>query len=148
MEFLKERVYTALNADELKVGSKIIVANTIGNLSELVEQNMAELSDLTRIDNVYSDKRFIVNEDTDRINAFAFAYLVSEPEEKKLKWTDLKLGDVIRRKDGSREGLVTIIDKDENTTMHIHVGTPWISDKDLEDWEKVEDYWETVNEKD
>ena len=136
MEFDRSRVYTALNADELKVGSKIIVGNTIGNLKELVEQNMVVLSDLTRIDNVYSDRRFIVNEDTDRVNAFGFAYLISEPEEKKLKWTDLKVGDAIRYKTETR--LVVGISKAYDD-MHIFNGTDWLTDKDLDDWEKVEE---------
>lgn len=239
MEFDKSRVYTALNADELKVGSKVIVANTIGNLKELVEQNMAELSDLARIDNTYSDRRFVVNEDTDRINSFAFAYLISEPEEKNwivyinrpedikpyltacredkwesvkeengaktklfegteeecekwftfrehltdviaawedgktiqylenstgnwhttgvpswstgtqyrikpsLKWTDLKIGDVIHEKNGTETRMVTCIDTSnepdgEGDICHLCLGDWWIKDEELEDWEKVE----------
>lgn len=141
MEFLTERCYTALNADELKIGSKVIVANTIGNLKELVEQNMAELSDLTRIDNTYSDRRFVVNEDTDRINSFAFAYLVSEPEG--LKWTDLKIGDVIHEKDGTETRMITGIDTrdevdDDCNISHICASGWWCTDEILKNWEKVE----------
>lgn len=138
MEFDKSKVYTALNADELKVGSKIICANTIGNLKELVEQNMAEISDLTRIDTVFSDKRFVVNEDTDRVCAFLFAYLVSEPEEKKLEWTDLEVGDVIRHIPSGIEYLITGLDKMSSCNMHIRFANDWMSDNQLKFFEKVE----------
>ena len=36
MEFDKTRVYTALNADELKVGSRVIIGNTIEELKNRV----------------------------------------------------------------------------------------------------------------
>lgn len=137
MVFDKSRVYTALNADELKVGSKVIIANTIGNLKELVEQNMAELSDLTRIDSVYSDKRFVVNEDTDRVCAFSFAYLISEPEKKKLKWTDLNIGDIIKGECTIK--MVTQIDNTLETKQHVYAGASWLYDSNLEEnYEKVE----------
>lgn len=32
MEFHKERVYTALNADELQAGDKVIVRSTLGGI--------------------------------------------------------------------------------------------------------------------
>ena len=38
MEFDKNRVYTALNADELKVGSTVIVANDLRSLRAKVEK--------------------------------------------------------------------------------------------------------------
>ena len=38
MEFDKNRVYTALNADELKVGSTVIVANDLWSLRGKVEE--------------------------------------------------------------------------------------------------------------
>ena len=233
MEFQKSKVYTALNADELKIGSKVIVANSIGNLKELVEQNMAELSDLSRINNIYSDRRFVVNEDTDRTEDFAFAYLVSVPEEKNwivyvcrkypnkhyltacredawegaqkngaktklfegtekettdwyearkqftdiiaawedgktiqynsgygwedccnnrpawditsqyrikqegLKWTDLKIGDIIRN--GEDTFMIIGIDTDGVYDCHILAGDRWLKDTELESWEKVEE---------
>ena len=39
MEFLRERVYTSLNADELRAGDKVIVAETLMGLRENVENN-------------------------------------------------------------------------------------------------------------
>ena len=37
MKFDKSRVYTALNADELKVGSKVIVADSVRALKNAVK---------------------------------------------------------------------------------------------------------------
>lgn len=61
-----------------------------------------------------------------------------EPSEKKLKWTDLKVGDVIRRKREIRmvTGISTVSDSSE---MHIFNGTNWLTDEVLEEWEKVEE---------
>jgi len=35
MEFDKSKVYTTLNADELKIGSKVIVADDLGTLKQM-----------------------------------------------------------------------------------------------------------------
>ena len=43
MEFDKSRVYTAINADELKVGSKVICASCLANLKEYVADYKKEL---------------------------------------------------------------------------------------------------------
>ena len=59
-------------------------------------------------------------------------------EEKKLKWTDLKIGDVIRWKDGTIERMVVNIDRRSESDSHIGVCDLWIVDDDLEYWEKVE----------
>ncbi|MGI5076139.1 hypothetical protein E4N71_12100, partial [Treponema vincentii] len=42
MEFDKSRVYTALNADELKIGSRVILDNTLTKLKEAVEVEKEE----------------------------------------------------------------------------------------------------------
>lgn len=69
---------------------------------------------------------------------FNLAYLVSEPEEKKLKWTDLKVGDVIKHKDSGIEYMVIGLDK-RNTDKHIRTCDKWFTDIYLErSWEKVE----------
>lgn len=63
-----------------------------------------------------------------------------EPSEKKLKWTDLKIKDVIRKKyeNGYRSALVTRIDT-YTTDKHIGISGEWLSDTELaEDWEKVD----------
>lgn len=132
MVFDKSRVYTALNADELKVGSKIIVADNITSLKELVA--CEDVCILQNIATENSTFRFIAEDDG---GSYALAYLVEEPEEKKLKWIDLKIGDVITRDDTI--ALVTQIDEGCNRRSHIRAGDMWIPDTILEEWKKVEE---------
>jgi hypothetical protein len=59
-------------------------------------------------------------------------------ENEGLKWTDLKIGDVIRTKDGSESATVISICKG-STDEHIIIGN-WLRDSDIEEhWEKKED---------
>ena len=75
MEFDKSRIFTALNADELKIGSKVIVADSLGRLKECVEsnKNICTLINITNEDCAY---RFETNN-----HAWLLAYLIEEPEE-------------------------------------------------------------------
>lgn len=84
MEFKKENVYTALNADELKAGDKVIVADDLVFLKALVERS----SSLNTIDEIYDENcqcRFVV-EGYDYV--YSLAYLVERAEEK--KWRPYK----------------------------------------------------------
>lgn len=239
MEFDKSRVFTALNAGEVKIGSKVIAANNIDSLKCKVHAR-EEISEVIKIFDASYERRFQLLKE-DYKGAYPFVYLVSEPPEiwivylcrrnavepyltscrsdrwesvKKdygaktklfegtddeaeawytarrnftneiaawedgetiqlledgavnwidvvsptwdintqyrikpsLKWTDLKLGDVIRRKDGLKESMVMMIDKDNETQFHIYAGS-WLNANDLEYYEKVDDYYEYVNEK-
>lgn len=135
MNFDKTKVYTALNAEELKVGSKVIYAYTISELKERVEED----KDITELRSIYTDSNehrfcFVFG---DVCRSYPLAYLISEPEEKKLKWTDLRIGDVIT-KDGTI-AMVVQIDKSSENTSHICAGHFWVKDKELEKWEKVEE---------
>lgn len=131
MEFDKSKVYTAVNADELKVGSKVIVANDLAHLRVFVHDNVSCV--LEKVLDEEITCRFVANEG----EPYSLAYLVSEPEENKLEWTDLKVGDVIRTKDGNSIRMVTGID---TTECNVHICTTyWLSDKELEEWEKVEE---------
>ena len=138
MEFDKLKVYTTLNADELKVGSKVICADDLASLKEQVNLE-PYVCTLTRVCDENSTYRFA----TDSGSQYVLAYLVSE--EKKLKWTDLKLGDVIRKKyeDGYRSAIVIRFDT-YSTEKHIGLGDEWLTDKDLENWEKVKNENETA----
>lgn len=141
MDFDKSRVYTTVNADELKVGSKVVCANTMQVLMSRVEFN-----DITELRDVLPDcytNRFQAFFNEDLIN-YNLCYLVSEPEEKKLKWTDLKLGDILREKNGTETRMVTSIDTsnepdDEGDILHVCLGDWWCCDSELEEWEKVEE---------
>ena len=42
MEFDKSRVFSAVNADELPIGSKVILGNTLSELKEAVEVEKEE----------------------------------------------------------------------------------------------------------
>ena len=78
MEFDKNRVYTALNADELKVGSTVIVANDLRSLRARVE----------KFDNSYGvHLRKILSEaathrfETSSGYVYVLAYLIEPPKE-------------------------------------------------------------------
>ena len=135
MEFDINRVYTAVNADEVKVGSKVVCANTIKDLKQKVEEN--DITEITYIKDECYENRFSIWMIDNAILGYALAYLVSEPEEKKLKWTDLKIGDVIKNE--HKSALITAIDDDPNIKMHIQAGGSWFDDEVLEEWEKVEE---------
>ena len=131
MEFDYSKVYTALNADELEIGSKVTVANDLAHLKVFVRNDFICI--LEKILDEESTCRFVANEGA----PYSLAYLVSEPDEKKLEWTDLKVGDVIRTKDDSNIRMVTGID---NTDGDRHICTTyWLSDKELKKWKKVEE---------
>lgn len=75
MDFDKSRVYTAVNADELRIGSKCIFADTYGDLQDAVN-NDANTRTLKDINSPYTKMRFV-----DAVyTIWFFAYLVSEPE--------------------------------------------------------------------
>lgn len=128
MEFDKNRVYTAVNAEELKVGSKVIVADNLKFLKEKVAFGPVP-DELTKVLDESNEYRFVVDK-----NHCALAYLVEEPA--KLKWTDLRIGDIIRH--GENVAMVTQIDFNGTCGMHIYAGE-WIRDRnELEEWEKIE----------
>lgn len=235
MEFQKERVFTALNADELKIGSKVICANTLDSLRRKVNEceQITEVKEILEEDN---ERRFR----TTFSGLWPLVYLVSKPEEKDwiaylcrrkgvkpyltccrsdcweevqkdfgaktklfegtekeandwyearkrfadviaawedgkiiqfnlehswkdccnnrpawdvtseyrikpepLKWTDLKIGDIVHEKNGTQTRMVTVIDTSsepdaERDVCHICLGGWWVSDEELEDWKKVE----------
>lgn len=131
MEYDKSRVYTALNADELKVGSKVILADDLAELEEQVVQD-GVVDKLELVRNERYSARFY-----DGYAYWHLAYLVEPSEEKKLKWTDLKVGDVITK--DNTIAMVTMIDRDKATDYHICLGdSGWIPDDKLPNWEKVE----------
>lgn len=131
MEFDNSKVYTALNADELEIGSKVTVANDLAHLKVFVRDDF--ICTLEKVLDEESTCRFVANKGA----PYSLAYLVSKPDKKKLEWTDLKVGDVIITKDGKNIRMVTGID---NTGCGRHICTTyWLLDKELEEWEKVEE---------
>lgn len=148
MVFDKSRVYTALNADELQVGSKIVAADSLGLLKKRVISVGCTDSrwplELVSVDSEEEVYRFNVTQNGSD-SAYELAYLVEEPEETGLKWTDLKPGDVIRAVrtgpgliNKSLRCLVTSIDDDPSTMQHIYAGGRWIGDTELKSYIKEE----------
>lgn len=63
-----------------------------------------------------------------------------EPVEEGLKWTDLKIGDILKNKIYGFLSMVIGIDPSESVSTHINVGDSWRTDGELRDnWEKVEE---------
>ena len=77
MEFDKTRVYSAYNADEVKVGSKGYFADSISDLKKKVDEG-SELLTLTKIYGEESATRVSITS----ISSYILFYLVEEPEEK------------------------------------------------------------------
>lgn len=145
MEFDKSMVYTALNADELKVGSKVIVANTIIDLKKCVakyyEENVITfVTMITGIECEESSLRFRIDTAIGDYasDCWALAYFVEEPSTF-LKWTDLKIGDIITNND-TFTSMVVAVDSCNDTGIHIYSASHgWISDAKLTTFHKVEE---------
>lgn len=141
MDFDVKRVYTAVNADELKVGTLVIFADSMGDLKRKI--NNAEEKDVFKERKNICAIQDIFSEDQERrfkANGvcWSLVYFISEPEEKVLKWTDLRIGDVIKhKKDGEYRMIVGL--STDHECEHVMVGGDWLSDEDLQQWEKVED---------
>lgn len=125
MKFDVSRVYTAVNADELKVGSMVIPADNLHDLKIKVTGNHEPVH-LQRMHDESSGFRFVADGD------WALVYLVKEPPA--LKWTDLKVGDLVRK--DSTTAMVTMINTEN--IIHVDINGCAICDDELEQWEKVE----------
>lgn len=79
MEFDKSRVFTAVNANELEPGSKVILADGFGGLKKAVEAD-EEVITLKEVLDENKMLRFKAPNDVE----YALAYLIEPPEEKKL----------------------------------------------------------------
>lgn len=140
MEFDRDRVYQAFEADELKIGSTVILADTVDQLKRFVN----DIEFVTGLEpNVFKLECIQPECFPQRFSAlnrsYNFAYLISEPEEKKLKWTDLKRGNWIRSKTTGIEYMVIVLDKQEDKLSHIGTVEGWINDCQLGVYEKIEE---------
>lgn len=80
MKFDKSRVYTAVNADKLKVGSQCIFADTLKGLHRQVKD--IDAANYVQILVIVDDDQFVGNYYT---HAYDYAYLVKPPSEPKYK---------------------------------------------------------------
>lgn len=84
MKFDESRVYTALNADKLKVGSRVIVADNLALLKKRVAvyHENGDVKRFIKIDEIkpeqYANRFAIHGELTDV--CWSLAYLISEPD--------------------------------------------------------------------
>jgi hypothetical protein len=137
MEFDKSRVYTALNADELKVGSKVIVSDNITSLKDRIAiYNEGSDEYVTRITNIqdeeYADRFEIEATDKYVSTHWSLAYLVSEPGA--IKFEDIKIGDVVS--DDFTDLMVLGVDRLNNAIYLPRL--EWVSDVELIRYHKKE----------
>ena len=64
---------------------------------------------------------------------YGMVYLIEEPSF--LKWTDLKVGDIIQR--GTLTSMVVLIDSDPDSQYHIYAGCQWLPEDTLKMYQKV-----------
>ena len=128
MEFDKTRVYTALNANEVKVGSKGYFADSISDLKKKVNDDSVLLT-LTKIYGEESATRFSISP----ISSYILFYLVEEPKEKIYRpyddITEMPNGamlDTVVSRDGTRLLITATEDK------RVYLGPQgWVSLLDL-----------------
>ena len=99
MKFDESRVYTALNADKLKVGSRVIVADNIALLKKRVAayHDGGDVKRFIKIDEIRPEQyesRFVIHGELTYV-CWSLAYLVSEPDN--LDCTDDKSSDYLMR---------------------------------------------------
>ena len=82
MEFDKSRVFSAVNADELKIGSRVILGDSLSELIEAVEaETEAAIQNLMIIHGENMSFRFT----GDKYHSGRLAYLIEPPVEPKYK---------------------------------------------------------------
>ena len=133
MEFDKSRVYTALNADELKVGSIIIVADNIANLYDNVKVGNCIRTLKRVLPESVKDRFEIILLTNDEFDSWNLAYLVSEPGA--IRCADLNIGDVVT--DGISELMVLGVDRVNDEVFLPRL--EWVFDADLTRYYKKED---------
>ena len=84
MEFDKSRVYTALNADELEVGSMVIVADSLQGLKDRVNKSASDEDYISRIGSILPETA-IHRFKTLWGGEYPLAYLISPPKKPKYK---------------------------------------------------------------
>lgn len=118
MEFNKNRIYTAVNADELKIGSTVYVSDNMYYLKKCVEESL-ESSILTSILSEKEPKRFCISNN----EKWQLVYLIEPPAEPKYKPFESvekameaikKHGGWIKSKDGNKSFFITGFNKKEN----------------------------------
>ena len=133
MKFDKTRVYTALNADELKIGSKCIFADTVQGLKKHIETK--QILTLVGIYEEHKRDRFIGSDGAIEAS-YSLAYLIEPPVEQRYKpfSSEEKEVEVIKKHKGwvkeKTSGdlkLISCIGKFSDTVPSICVGSLYVT---------------------
>lgn len=134
MEFDKSRVYTALNAEDLPIGSKCIFANNVFTLKDHVRNNYpAEI--LISVCSETIAERF--NSDSDEF--YSLAYLIEPSAKSKYKPFESveKAMEAIKKHGGwvkhknEQYSFITAIDIGEEDEYEIKIDDDWLSADEL-----------------
>lgn len=125
MEFDKSRVFSAVNADELPIGSKCIFADTVKALRKKVqEEDFAQyVQPFIRLHDNGGDVQFLAG-----CYTYAYAYLIELPAEPKYKpFESLKQLIVATKKHG--ETVKSLVGQNESTIIGMTLNNRVIIDK-------------------
>lgn len=144
MIYDEKRVYTALTAGVLEPGDKVFVANNLEDLKNLVaDGDYDNLYEINRIMSGCVSERFEIKYHG-RFRYFSLAYLIKEYDG--LRWTDLELGDVIKK--GKAVCMVTAIDPEDPQHRIYGPYGMGISDDELRNWTKCDYHFVKVVDRD
>ena len=137
MEFDKSRVYTALNADELPIGSRCVFADTIHDLRKKVESDSVQrhVYVLRAVRDGCEKERF----EEDVNTTFLLAYLIEPPSKPKYRPFESveKAMDAIKKhggwvKDGGAGCTFLVLGYGKHKEdFSIYIGSEWASLEDL-----------------
>ena len=153
MKFDESRVYTALNADKLKAGSRVIVADNLASLKKKVaafydENAIAYITEICDIISENCEKRFkIVERYYDRClySHYGLAYLVAEPESNHIKCEELKIGDIIS--DGDLDYMVLGVHRSNGIVSDVFLPCiGWRDNANLKNFHKKEEQSKSFEE--
>ena len=132
MKFYSSRIYTAINADELQIGSECIFANTLEELRQIVQAVNVE-DGTKKSSNWYYDaniKYFVSDKGT-----WIYAYLIKPPKEPKYRPFESieEAMKAIKEHDGWVKNslgtcwLVTGYATKEDINKSVHIASNWVS---------------------
>lgn len=131
MTFDKSRVYTAVNAEELPIGSKCIFADTIRGLRRKIEENTTRVETFYRLHNNGGDDSFVGND-----CAYCYAYLIEPSAEQRYKpfaseekeiEVIKKHGGWVKEKTSGDLKLISCVGKFSDTIPSICVGSSYFT---------------------
>ena len=137
MEFDKNRIYTAVNANELQIGSKCIFADTIQNLKTRIKVEC--ISTLVEIYEENEKERFVGSDGVVEAS-YLLAYLIEPPAEPKykpfsnmenLKKSAVKYKGFIKTKQGVQEGIIIGISFDYKAIIKTRWGVNYLTFEQL-----------------